>query len=1523
MGNKRGRGGNPNQEFKHPYVVRDDATPGDEANGGNSEKNYDVLSLIAEEWLRLNPNATSIGKGDRAPKMNLAGLSKAKKRKIIEDWIDTENKLVDVNGILCDDKTKKFRSPLIWPGLKLDLPMVAGTNTLVEEGAATDGATVKVVTPPQAGPCGKAKKCVEKPADAPVADNLDQNLVLAPKVDLVQPKDVNPIYFGMRAQAATNPKYWQPGSIDWAYELKGSTNYNQEFTKKYYSEQVAPRIPETGERRTGDTDDFMLSGKNKRRRNRDSREDNDEAKRDDANGTRHGIFRRITGDRGHIRVNGFIDKFADGVNDKVKDENGNLVVVPKGSMIRHDDGEWSTFGGQSRGITTNLPLGVGKFHLSFLPGYSITTSNPSKQTSWSTVTGPGGLTEVAHAFSDLNKIGKIGVFTDEQTVNSNTVVDARHVVAGTFLDLTTQTVNKNFDIVASTTADAAAKEAAATEVLKALRDQKENFLLKQNGAYMVKLQATEDAVRSYFTQNSITVPSQEEINDLGKHPRLPLRYMDKEALSKQHNNKFNKDKFAYIRGHEGEVHPLNEQAQDMVYGLVQNKYELRVAQANDKVKTQPEMLNLNKDAWEKILASDESIKEYGKFVASDQQAAIAAGAWLSDIDRNPKNYFQFQTVEHTVDGEGKTSLTKMSGGEARRAANSAVTTLLGSDKASIRDVTIRGHSSPMLFFRDQPYAMARPEQFGPDLGEAIQKNPEAFRQMMRRSIAIDEGKTDGNRHAIGMLASYARVNGVGKDNEPVAAAEALKATMSAENAQVVDDAIFHSFHYGDTHVRNAPTQGQERVQNIFAKAQNEHQAYLANVKNGVKDAKDVDMGTLYNDLFLSDAAKDAGSQQIGTLGGFGVAKALGKDAIFLTLMRDPKAFDAVKSHLGKENDDLKDHAKSNYRALNIRDRNNQLRRVIGRVQDIAEEYNKSEPKDQALWQKAVDEYNSFFVTMEVKGDRKHNRHAQRVSKNMANAVDGLYYAVGQNPDVSATVMKTMLDDPRLSNAALSVTAAGASATDVVDHSHLNTQMKDNTSKLNGAGYIGATGAVYGYQGRGETVYTSMPVKVKHDGTTKVKRSGEKAPVSFDPAISFDAELANLKGLLADGNADAATLNAQLGQVKLLLGSREAVGRMGNDAKADKAARAAFANTLGDAIDQLSRDGSIDADTRSALVADAGKATAKPLQGGATQISPTATPLATQLGTLKALLGSASPANPQQLSAAIDGVKLALMGADSGTQYLSDNSYAMINSAVNAAMDEVKGSDDHVLTAETQAQLTKAINGANAQLQAAAVGQQTSILSGSVDGKTRTQIAASVNMSQTGKLLGTQQPVILAPGTKALVDAAKTPDAKHQVLVDALAASLQQQVKAGTLTLPVDAKGQQLTAQQVAAVMLDPQNPLVDTKHDGQQLGFAPISSGLLGSLVTGANTGLGRGLIAKWMLALPFIRGTQTITNIIYVEEGCPTCWEPLNGGGEMRAAGQAIEGIFNTTGGTPIVTGELAPSVGKAMNLGKNVITK
>jgi hypothetical protein len=1505
MGNKRGRGGNEkNQQFKHRYVVRVDATADD------NENNYDTLGLIAEEWLRLNPDATSIEAGDLAAKKSLPvvpeGASDAKKRKInaqrrkiIEEWIDTENKLVDINGRMCKEKGgAAFRAPLIWPGLNLDLPMVEGTTALVDEGAAAaDGKTVKVVDPQQAGPCGKKPRGAKSSCVDPVIETAPNDNVKAPapKVEAVQPKDVSPRHHGFKAQAATNAQYWQPGSIDYAMEIKAMTGLDAEYTKRYYSEQIAPRLREKKKHR-GDGSDYTKQGRGGVN-DRSSRENNDEARRDDGNGPRNELAKNFFGDPGRIRVNGFIDKFADGVTDK--DREGN--IIPKGSMIRHDGLELTTFGGQHRGIT------VGKVHIGFLPGYNVTASNPSHQTSWSTVTGPGGLTEVAHAFSNLNKIGKIGVFTDERAINSQTVVDADHIIAGTFLDLTTKTVNENFDIVASTTAKPEEKQAAAIEVLKALRDQKQNFLVEQNGAEVVKLETAENAVRNYFAQNDINVPLKEDIEDLSKYERVHLARMPKEQLKKQHNVRFNKDKFAHFEGSEGERFPkeVEEYLESRAYGApkdkhrLQNIYDLRVAQAQDKVKTQTEMMNLNKEAWDKILASDESIKKFGEFVASDQQGAIAAGAWLHDVERNPKNY-----------------------GLHRGDARADVKALLGGDKAAIDDVLKRGYSSPILFIRDQKLALARPEQFGPVLGKAIQDNPAAFRDLMQRSTSIDAGKTDGNRHAIGMLASYARVDAVGKDNEPVAAAEALKATMSPENAKVVDDAIFHAFHYGDTHVRNAPTQGQERVQNVFEKAQNENLAYLANVKNGVVDAKDVDLNKLYHDLYLSDAAKDAGSQQIGTLGGFGVAKAVGKDAIFLTLMRDPKAFDAIKSHLGKDNDDLKDHAKSNYRVLNIRDRNNQLRRVIGRVQDIAEEYNKSEPKDQALWQKAADEYNSFFVTMEVKGDRKKNGHAQRVAKNMANAVDGLYYAVGQSPEVSTTVMKTILDDPRLSDAVLSITPEAASYTDAVAHTHLNTQLKDNHSKLAGAGYIGMTGEVLGLDGR-QSLYNAIPVKEKSDGTTKAKRSGNKAPVSFDPAVSLDGELAKLSGLLADGNADAATLNAQLGQVKVLLGSREAAGRMGNDAKADKAARAAFANTLGDAIDQLSRDGKLDADTRSALVADAGKATAKPLQGGATQISPTATPLATQLGTLKALLGSASPANPQQLSAAIDGVKLALMGADSGTQYLSDNSYAMINSAVNAAMDEVKGSDDHVLTAETQAQLTKAINGANAQLQAAAVGQQTSILSGSVDGKTRTQIAASVNMSQTGKLLGTQQPVILAPGTKALVDAAKTPDAKHQVLVDALAASLQQQVKAGTLTLPVDAKGQQLTAQQVAAVMLDPQNPLVDTKHDGQQLGFAPISSGLLGSLVTGANTGLGRGLIAKWMLALPFIRGTQTITNIIYVEEGCPTCWEPLNGGGEMRAAGQAIEGIFNTTGGTPIVTGELAPSVGKAMNLGKNVITK
>lgn len=1496
MGNQKGgRGGNYKQHFNHLYIVRGDATPGAEENGGNGEKNYDVLGLIAEEWLRLNPNATSIGQGDLAPKMNLAGLSKAKKRKIIENWIDIENKLVDVKGVLCDDKTKTFRAPLIWVGMHLDLPMVAGTGTnLVEEGAAADGATVRVVNPPQASPCGKAKACVTKPKDTD-ADGVNNET--PPPVNtpapaaIVQPAGIDPRYYALRAQAATNAKYWQPESIDWAMELKASTGLNAEFTKKYYSEQIAPRLVERGEALTGDTDDFMLSGKNRRRRNRDSREDNSEATRDDANGGRSVFGRMISGDRGHIRVNGFLDKFADGVNDTVKDENGNLVVVPKGSMMRHDQNEITTFGGKDRAKTFRI-LGA-NVHVPFLPGYSVTASNPSEQTTWSTVTGPGGLTEVARAFSDLNKIGNIGVFTNEQTVNSNTVVDARHVVAGTFLDLTTVTASENFDIVASTTADANTKQAAAIEVLKALRDQKENFLVKQNEPYVKQLSVTEDAVRDYFTKQGINVPSKEQLNDLGTYARLPLTLMPQTQLKKQHNYHFNKDKFAYFKGHEGEVHPLNAQAQDMVYGLLQNKYELRVAQAQDKVKTQTEMMGVNKEAWEKILASDASIKEYGKFVAENQQAAIAAGAWLNDIHRNPQNYFQFQTVNHTVDGEAKTSLTKMSRREANNAADDMVKALLGDNKAAIRDVTIAGHSSPMLFFRDQKYALARPEQFGPALGEAIQKNPEAFRQMMLRSIAIDEGKTDGNRHAIGMLASYARVNGEGVDNAPVKAAEVLKATMSAENAQVVDDAIFHTLHYGDTQARNAPTQGQERVQNIFAKAQNEHLAYLQNVANGVKDAKDVDLTGLYKDLFLSDAAKDAGSQQIGTLGTFGVEKAVGKDAIFLTLMRDPKAFDAIKSHLGKENDDLKDHASSNYRAINLRDRNNQLRRVIGRVQDLAEQYNASEPKDQAIWQKAVDEYNSFFVTMEVKGDRKHNRHAQRVSKNMANAVDGLYYAVGQNPEVSSTVMKTILDDARLSNAVLSATPAGASYTDAVDHTHL---------MLNGGGYIGMKGDAYGLDGR-QSLYTAIPVKTKADGTTKAKRSGEKAAVSFDPAVSFDAELAKLNGLLADGNADAKALEASVRNAGILLGSREAVARLGKDVRAD------LGRTLGEAADQLSIGGSLNDDTRAALVANVGKAVAAPLQNVGQQVAGTATPLYAQLGTLKALLGNVSGVTAEQFDAAISAVKQSLLEkGNSGAAYLSDKDFAKLNRAVNHGLDDIK-SGDHVLSEETQAELVKAISRADSQMKA--VVPPAHPFAGLVDANTLQQIGAAVGVTQTGKVLHTDAPIILSPESKAKVDAAKDPSAQQQAKVDAVAAWVQQQVASGKQLPTNPLTGQPFTPQEAAQVMLDPQNPLVNIVTDGKQVSINVVSSGLQATENLGSITGQGRGLMDSRVLAaalIPFLQGTQVIhiTDIYHIP-GCVSCNDPTLGEHLMRIVSH---------GGEQIVTGELAPNVGKAINI-------
>ena len=889
-----------------------------------------------------------------------------------------------------------------------------------------------------------------------------------------KPEPVTPVYFAKKSGSATNGKYWTPETLNWAYEFRASSGVDEKFTRKYYREELTPRLPEVHERYTGDTDDFTRSGKYPGS-NRLSRKDNDQQRRDNANGATTAAGRVLSGDRGHVFVGGFIDEVLP--EDKTLADGS---VIPKGSMTRHNHMETTTYFNWNTAMTLRpfklvIPIG---------PGGGIATSNPTTQRNLATVTGVGGLTEVNHAFSELNKIGKSGFFTDEQTVNSNSMTDGERIVWATVLDNSTKIVSDRMQTLTNGIGSPEEKRKAAIEILTGIRDQQDNPLVKQVGPYTVQLKQLESATRDFLTNEKIEIPSRQELADTNKYPELAVHYMDENLLHSLHDYHFNHQKYAIIKQHLKDnpngVHPGWEAAKGQTYGVEQNKYELHIATARDRVATQAEMMPMARDAWQAILAKPAAVNEFADFVAKDYNAQVSFGAWLHDIDRNPKNY-----------------------GMTKAEANETLRTMLGKDKASIHDVGQKGNSSPVIFFRDQPFALARPEDFGPVAAAAIKANPEMFQKAIEASIKEDAGKTDGNRHAIGMLGAYGRNrlhkrDGATNGMEPVPVTK-LKAAV-ADKADLVDNAIFNAVYYGDNAVANTSVQGREWLQNEFQKAQNDRMA-----------GKPVDATALYNHLFTSPEAHAVGADKVGVAGIFGTEPAVAQDATFLSLMRNPDKFGSV---IGAMHD---------YGNSTNGGKNNNVRRMLQKVQTMATAYNAMTPDERAsdqgraLWKAAAETYEAPFVSMHAKADAHHMRKA----KIYANALDGMFYAVGQDADLSKATLQTMLDDQRLMHAGLTATPNATAYTDGVDHTHLS-----------GANLLSIDNSIYNTSlhqngDKNSLLYATMPTN-KH-GKVKVHKGflglgGRRdLQVQGDPLV---APLASGGQPLVDGQQQSAGTGQQ-------------------------------------------------------------------------------------------------------------------------------------------------------------------------------------------------------------------------------------------------------------------------------------------------------------------------------------------------------------------------------------------------------------
>ncbi len=966
--------GNPNQNFEHLYVVRGDMSPED------GEKNYDTLSTIAEEWLRLNPTATSIAAGDIAGARELRG-NKWSKIKAIVRWIDEENLLKDAQGRICNDRNgKKFTYPLILEGMKLDLPMNANAPELAEGMEPIQGKTVRVTNPRQGSDCGGAKACLVKNGDTVAEPIVTAEPIVEPIVTAEPPKkDIEPskLYFSTRQPSASSEgARINPYSTQWNLEVLAMTGEDMNFSKEWWSlKNITPNKRARSERYTGeaDTENYGRQGKNAGG-NKLSRQDNaDMAKGFYMNG--NGPW---TADKGRPFTNGYVASIGD---DGVMTRMDETVSA----WVRDGNYASTAFGRVwDKGDLGGVPVGISAF-------------NPSKQMSMFSKTGRHGITQVRAALAEVNLGGKHNIWADQQTWLSNFMEAPNRIGEYTMVKVAYSHFQENMEAVETATT-AEDKKAAAIEALKAFRDLKDNPMIRtaDSNTHGPLLKA-EEAIQTFLaTETKLDIASlNEEVKDLTKHPRVLPKTMTAEQKEELLNSHIPDKRITHVIP--GESSKVYEMLIDQVY-VTQNSVEFEIAQGKGKLLEEPAMIQASREAWKLISrypedegANKEAAAAFGDFVARDHGAAVEVGSALSDILKNPKNY-------GLKDKEAEALVKQLCGNDADE-----------NSKLVFQNIDYTGKTPRLFGLNDKPFAVSRADLIGPTVGKVLKENPELFAKFADTISGEEKGaNSDGRRHGIALLRAlgaehgkdYAE-NGDAKGLRDVIASlgDAGEAYFSGSGAKKGADIIRES-------VRDAVVYAESGSSGRSATAA----VYLDNVITKEQlnaTTRKTDMNALYDKLFTSTEAREIGANRV-AVEGLKAHPGLARDVVLATMLRNPDALREVE-------DVLKNDSRSLKKKLHKYD---ELRDVLKDAREAAADY-KASGDDKDLT-KATQKLGRYFTKLEDAADGKSERVKVRAEQRVV-AWDAMMDAIGKSDAMSAAMVDTMKGNEGLRNAFIAST----------------------------------------------------------------------------------------------------------------------------------------------------------------------------------------------------------------------------------------------------------------------------------------------------------------------------------------------------------------------------------------------------------------------------------------------------------------------------------------------------------------------
>lgn len=966
----------------------------------NNVQNYDTMIEIAREWLRLNPDVKKLPAVAGAPGMelNLYGkngkpLSLTTRLERLQEWMGEVNNLKYKTINVCDENGvyHKMRLFFIHPGMELDLPM--GTE---------------VRNPRQAqSPCSKGAGVDCAPAPTPTPEPEPEPLLTMPGPEpKPEPKtpEYTPHYYTRMSSPATDGKQYKPGTMDHALQTAARTGLFPEFTYNYYQlANITPRnqlrnAKDSGQVGTSDGigGDHLMEGKHTIGESRESRKDNEAARRWGTTGRKFmnaprgrtyfpGEIEEVTADGSYIRSNQFT--FA---------------------QVRSSHEAAATFFGQvvNLGPVSKLPIKYG-------------AGTPNHEEVLESSTRRWGLSQVDYVMAKVNLGGKSNMFVNQQAVISAPFESPDRIYGALFLrNAQNELVTSMQAVDAATTPED--KQAAATRALTAYRDFSDNFLVKGTDAMAIPVKQSGDALRDYLrNQKGVDVDAiDKDLYDFAKTPRLGLKDMAQEQLESQldykvargsksaekdKDGKFSKGRYSSIQP--GQTNDALKAAERFAYPIM-NKVELDLARNNFVDKDEAAMGADSAQAWQLITKNPDNsvntnaITAFGKFVEKDSNAAVEIGQTLRDVWNHPEFYTK-------ADGSKLTS----------KEAKELVKSFIGEEKIKdetgkeidnpvYADITIRGNTSPVPYMRDQSLPIAHPDLIGPAVGKAIQANPEKFAELMGTVTGAEDnkkGKSDGRRYGIALLRTLgAERMATGNDGDE---APGLHSVLEAipnpgqekenPNAALVRSAVVNAAAYAEKGASGRSLRGAVHLDNTYVEAQQN-----AQFGNGV------DLNQTYQNLFMDGTARDLKADQV-AVEGLKNNEQLSTDVVIATLLRNPQALQGAE-------DGLRSYSRSSKAKLQSYD---ELHAVMRRTRKAAEDYQealsdgKNPERAKEKLDKAVQKLGDFFMRREDRSDSSREGVLNKARQEVT-AWEGMMGIIADDPTMSRELLTTMARDSR-------------------------------------------------------------------------------------------------------------------------------------------------------------------------------------------------------------------------------------------------------------------------------------------------------------------------------------------------------------------------------------------------------------------------------------------------------------------------------------------------------------------------------